>query len=141
MGPRGAFASPGSSRDVLLNKVEPDPYSHPVRLALAARVEIREATAGRSKELHRILQQLATLRVPASTLGFRVKQSRQRISGAAMRANRERHSRRIITKETYTMSESASREMPVNATLQKPFSVQEFQQAVAGLLTEELTHV
>jgi CheY-like chemotaxis protein len=47
----------------------------------------------------------------------------------------------LITGSTFSMSESASREMPVNATLQKPFSVQEFQQAVAGLLTAERTHV
>ncbi len=45
----------------------------------------------------------------------------------------------LITGSTFSMSESASREMPVNATLQKPFSVQEFQRAVAGLLAVERT--
>jgi len=43
----------------------------------------------------------------------------------------------LITGSTFSMSESASRQMPVNSTLQKPFSVEEFQQAVAGLLAGE----
>jgi len=45
----------------------------------------------------------------------------------------------LITGSTFSMSEAVSRQMPVNATLQKPFSVDEFQRAVASLLAPEKT--
>ncbi len=38
----------------------------------------------------------------------------------------------LITGSTFSMSDSTARQMPVNATLQKPFSVQEFHEAVAA---------
>ena len=40
----------------------------------------------------------------------------------------------LITGSTFPMSERATRPLPVNATLQKPFSVLEFQHAVTALL-------
>ncbi|HEX3797616.1 MAG TPA: response regulator [Verrucomicrobiae bacterium] len=46
----------------------------------------------------------------------------------------------LITGSNFSMTEAASRSMPVNATLQKPFSVQEFQEAVANLIGDAKAH-
>ena len=47
----------------------------------------------------------------------------------------------LITGSTFPMSERATRPLPVNSTLQKPFSVAEFQQAVAALLTTKTAQI
>jgi CheY-like chemotaxis protein len=43
----------------------------------------------------------------------------------------------LITGSTFPMTESATRQLPVEATLQKPFSVDEFRQAIVDVLTAQ----
>ena len=43
----------------------------------------------------------------------------------------------LITGSTFSMADSAARQLPVNATLQKPFSVREFQQSLTDLFAPE----
>ena len=47
----------------------------------------------------------------------------------------------LITGSAYSITDGVARPLPVDATLQKPFSVTEFQEAVTGLFTTERASV